>query len=919
MGTCKTIEPKAKTVSERGLSSKNSLRLIRKKQDVYSIGTPTVIFQCTGKVKTSLGVWKQRWFRVSIIGIFSFDDEHADYPKDFLSSAAIENVTVHKKGEVRVDIRAGVEDFKFDRIRLMHEEDIPCLMRALQVTLTRRSASLIDLIERRVMEGIIVKELNHSKTSSLKAFNEEENSENGPFVWQWQDNHGLWRVFPSIVTPTLHKIETSSKKTGELVLDKVFKTCRLDLNKRELRSSGLGRIYQLRRAVPSVHSISSTSSSSPEQQRSPDNPRRRTNSRLKQLVEISAFCANIREAFMDTSFPPNDTSLYSNGEQLQGEWECGRCASKNKKGTSVCWSCQAQRIIVTGWLRPVQVEAKQQRIAESSEKPWSVFDEGPCPHDIQQGALGNCWFLSALAVLAERPELLKALYLNTSFNPSGAYLIKLCKDGLWKYIIIDDFLPCAQNKRIAYAQPKRKQLWVPLIEKALAKCYGSYESIASGQIYDGLSILTGMPVEKIDLRPPSSRSRERRATREDATSALGMLGYEDEELDGDILWIRLLSFREARWLMGASCGIYDTDDAEDMHKAVGLQKFHAYSVLDVREIASFRLIKLRNPWGAGEKGKWLGDWSAASSCWTTELRTLLCPNGEEPGAFWMSFSDLRKYFGRIDVCKIRPTWITSPRFKGTFSTSTHTPCKYFELSVQEGSVQVEVTLQQPSDRGFKNPSSAPPLVDMGLCILKELDNGCYELVLDTRRVPMIFVNLEAFLEAGEKYIVVPLGFNKIHHDEEIKPDYPYTLVVHSSKIVMISEKSCDQALFSQVLALRAKKHGEVKRVFDHQYVYTQSHDAGAIVMVENRHPTSSFHIEMDNSNSFNVCSTRGELKTVDVIPPNHYQIIQVLSQIVDDGYSWSSKLRYIGNCRDEIHLPPVHAPGLHAPQRFTPI
>jgi calpain-15 len=56
-------------------------------------------------------------------------------------------------------------------------------------------------------------------------------------------------------------------------------------------------------------------------------------------------------------------------------------------------------------------------------KRWVVYRD-PKPSDALQGVLGDCWLLSALAVIAEYPDLVKQLFLDDNFNPARAYQVR---------------------------------------------------------------------------------------------------------------------------------------------------------------------------------------------------------------------------------------------------------------------------------------------------------------------------------------------------------------------------------------------------------------------------------------------------------------------------------------------------------------
>lgn len=124
------------------------------------------------------------------------------------------------------------------------------------------------------------------------------------------------------------------------------------------------------------------------------------------------------------------------------------------------------------------------------------------PNDLEPGSFTSIIMLSALTGLAEKPAAIRRLLEDQPINESGAYYVKICKDGVWRYEIVDSYFPVSDNSVIMtshHIADKQIEIWGPLIEKALAKSYGNFETAQYCNIKDVLRDLTGAPIRYISF------------------------------------------------------------------------------------------------------------------------------------------------------------------------------------------------------------------------------------------------------------------------------------------------------------------------------------------------------------------------------------------------------------------------------------
>lgn len=372
--------------------------------------------------------------------------------------------------------------------------------------------------------------------------------------------------------------------------------------------------------------------------------------RKQHFEEIREQCAAEETLFEDPEFPAEDCSIFFSREPPRAfEW---------KRPHEIC------------------------------DNPVFIAD-GASRFDVQQGELGDCWLLAAIASLTVNQRLFaKVVPPDQSFEDGycGMFRFHFWRQGEWVEVVVDDRLPTYYGQLTFMHSVDKNEFWSALLEKAYAKLEGSYESLKGGSTCEAMVDFTGGVSEFFDLRkaPPN-------------------------------LFSIMLKASQRGSLMG--CSIDADPNQLEARLDNGLVMGHAYSITSVILMdietptmsGKIPMVRIRNPWG--NEAEWKGRWSDQSREWSLipdSQKDSIGLTFDDDGEFWMSFDDFSKNFEKLEICNLGPDSLEEDELDGKKRWEGHTENGEWIPRVNAGGCrnyldtfwtnpQYRVTLTDPDD------------------------------------------------------------------------------------------------------------------------------------------------------------------------------------------------------------------------------
>lgn len=286
-------------------------------------------------------------------------------------------------------------------------------------------------------------------------------------------------------------------------------------------------------------------------------------------------------------------------------------------------------------------------------------------NDVNQGALGDCWLMSAISAIARygdvgtgtsKRNVIKSLFADIHTPPGedipDKVTIRLRNadkevDGRSKEEVLQtvttNIVVGSNNRPLFTRSDENGEFWPNMLEKAIAASLirtkpdrPGYLALHGGLMSGGLSmLLPGIPVYCYFTSNPTP---EQLYTNWDALMKSGITICNS--------WNRTERLTK-----------------NEPAKLNGLILTHAFTVCSIvaykDDEIDVKLALFRNPWGSGNcsynadsgGGEWTGDWSDCSPQWAKypKVAAACSFKARRDGLFWMSFQDIANHIGNVEL------------------------------------------------------------------------------------------------------------------------------------------------------------------------------------------------------------------------------------------------------------------------------
>ena len=434
--------------------------------------------------------------------------------------------------------------------------------------------------------------------------------------------------------------------------------------------------------------------------------------------------------FVDELFPPTFESLFSSKKEVVN-YEAPIIPKflKDKKKLLLSQFALSQKDGRYSW-------AKLSEVRDTS-KLNVLKDNKNLKDDVVQGELGDCYFLSACASLAENSQNIKNIITNSKIN-DGFFEVNVYIHGEPVKILVDDSFPVANASKIAFAgiNEKSGNIWPMLFEKAWAKCNKSYEDIIPGNSADAIQFLTPAPYDSY---------------------------FHTQEISAT-LFKTIQDASDKNHIILADITETKNTNLDTLSK-MGLITNHAYSVIGTAVLKKpngneIQLLKMKNIWGTNE---WIGDWSDQSLKWTQEFKKAVGLQNKEDGVFWMSYDDYLQFYTTTHIAQVHSDYTYK-----VVKMKNREPQNYCKIITDKnGSGYFMVNLKNTRIyNNLKNPNYTNPYCS--ITVLKKKD-GYFEFVgSDSGKKDRFYISCPE-MEKATYYIAV--SFPKMDKNSPIQDHF----------------------------------------------------------------------------------------------------------------------------------------------------